>query len=127
MARPEKCLDLSFLNVFRGILVLLKTGTFSGNLRFVVFLTTPGGELNRKLIRLDFEVTQWLHRRFVKYNLIRWQKLSGVGKGTVTRNVPNSTDFVASYKIYTVFNVSGCFKFIVTFHKVFLVLISILI
>ena len=53
MARPEKCLDLSFLNVFRGILVLLKTGIFNGNLRFVVFLKTPGGELNRKLIRVD--------------------------------------------------------------------------
>ena len=42
-------------------------------------------------------------------------------------NVPNFADFVASYKIYTVFHVSGCFKFRVTFHNIFLVLISILI
>ena len=39
-------------------------------------------------------------------------------------NVPNSADFVASYKIYTVFYVSGCFKFRVTFHNVLMVLIS---
>ena len=29
-------------------------------------------------------------------------------------NIPNAADFVASYKIYTVFHVSGCFKLRVT-------------
>ena len=40
-------------------------------------------------------------------------------------NVPNTTDFLSSYKIYTAFHVSGCFKFKVTFHNVFLFLMSI--
>ena len=66
--------------------------------------------------------------RFAKYSLIRWQNNSqALGRVMRQGNVPNSADFVASYTIYTVFRVSGCFKFRVTFHNVCLVLISILI
>ena len=66
---------------------------------------------------------------FAKYNvqsLIRWQKTLRhwvMWQG----NVPNSADFMASYKIYTVFHLSGCFKFKATFQNIFLFLILILI
>ena len=126
----RKGLDLSFLNVF---------------------LKTPGGELNRKQISFDFKATWWFFH-FETDSLRGSQstvseggktftsiccnspfvtkKLTGVGKGNVTRNVPNSADFMASNKIYAVFHVFGCFKFKVTFHNVFFfkwVLISLLI
>ena len=92
-----------------------------GRIRFVVFLKTPGGELNCKIIRLDFEATQWIlaSRNTVSRKVVKNSQALG--------NVPNSADFVACHKIYTVFYGSGCFKFRVTFHNVFLVLMSILI
>ena len=37
-----------------------------------------------------------------------------MGKG----NIPNSEDFMVSYKIQTVFHLSGCFKFKCIFHNV---------
>ena len=78
----------------------------------MVFLKTPGGELNPRLIRLDFEV---IHSGFtpgeIQSHKVHGKKLSGVGKGNVARNVLNSADFVASYGIFTVFHVSFFFNF----------------
>ena len=55
-------------------------------------LKTPGGELNGKLIQLDFEVTLWLQ---ASRNTV-WQggkKLPGVGRGNVTRKRPKLCRF----------------------------------
>ena len=66
--------------------------------------------------------------RFTKYSLSYGGKNSQVlGRIMWHGKVAISADFLASCKIYTVFHVSGCFKFKVTFHNVFLFLILILI
>ena len=43
-----------------ALMAIVKNGNFLTEicikLRFVVFLKTPGGKVNRKLIQLDFEV-----------------------------------------------------------------------
>ena len=41
---------------------------------------------------------------FAKYSLIRWQKPSGVGKGNVTRNIPNSANL---YSFFMCLSFSG--------------------
>ena len=63
-APPKKCLDLFLLHIFSGISILCIIGSsykeefvVENFLRFVVFLKTPVGELNCKLIRSDFEAT----------------------------------------------------------------------
>ena len=101
---------------------------------------TPGGELNHKQIRLDFDATEWFFSfwnrffaLFAKCSLIRWQNVyvsavthllspknpQALGRVMWRRNVPNSAYFMVYNKIYAVFHVFGCFKFKVTFYNVF--------
>ena len=110
-------------------MVILKSVNFWR--RFEGYRTSSNIPEDSMLIKLDFKATQGLFRFEIDFlSIIKWQNLSWnwvfvtktlsrIGKGNVTRNVPNSADFMASNKIYAVFHVFGCFKFKITFHNVF--------
>ena len=109
---------------------MLKRRTFSRDFLKVKVCGIPEYSWRRvkpqiKSIRLWDDIVV---ARFAKYSLNKVAKDSqALGRVMWQGNIPNSADFMAAHKMYTVFHVSGCFKFRVTFHKVFLVLLSILI
>ena len=67
---------------------------------------------------------------FLKLTFRRQKHSQALGRVMCQGNIPNSADFMASFKMYAVFHVTGCFKFKFTFYHVFSfkwVLISMLI